>query len=91
MKFRKKPIIIDAVKWRGDNWPEVCGFLQEGNIRKYAVNPSDESISITTLEGVMKASLFDWIIRGIKGELYTCKPEIFEVTYEVVEGEKHVD
>ena len=83
-KYRKKPVVIDAIQWTGNNWPDVCGFIQDlcGNMQKYVVAPETNSIAIETLEGTMTASVGDWIIRGVKGELYPCKPDIFEATYE---------
>lgn len=85
-KYRKKPVVIEAVKWRGDNWPEVFDFLhdEKGNIQSYARRPS-EDLKIKTLEGTMVAEIGDWIIKGVKGEFYPCKPDIFEQTYEKVE------
>lgn len=83
MKYRKKPIVIDAIKWDGtnvlvwiDQFPESRHFLQIENAQE---------ITIKTLEGNMTARQGDYIIRGIKGELYPCKADIFEATYEKVE------
>jgi hypothetical protein len=88
-QYRKKPVVIDAVQWLGvgvagpcpkwlaealDNTPdEPGGVMRMGN-----------EVHIGTLEGVMVAKPDDWIIKGIKGELYPCKPDIFEATYEPV-------
>lgn len=85
MKYRKKPVTIEAVKWRGDNWPEVFKFINapEGNMENYAQRP-DGTLGIVTLEGTMTANVGDWVIRGVKGELYPCKPDIFEATYDAV-------
>ena len=79
MKFRKKPVVIEAVQWNGTNTGEVRGFM-------FPVVPIVESgcIAIFTLEGRMIAQEGDWIIKGIKGEFYPCKPDIFEATYEKV-------
>jgi len=81
MKFRKKPIVIEAFKWTGDTKPfpqewknEVCCLSHDGN---YSGNPH-----IHTLEGNMDITNGDWIIKGIAGEFYPCKPDIFEKTYE---------
>jgi hypothetical protein len=79
MKFRKKPIIIEAEQfWPGvEPWPD-------GVYESYLYgNP--ESYVITTLEGNMNVTPGDWIITGVKGEKYPCKPDIFEATYEKVE------
>lgn len=79
MKFRKKPVVIEAVQWNGNNLAEIESFL--GAI-KYPIDAM--GIIISTLEGNMVASVGDFIIKGINGEFYPCKPEIFEKTYEVV-------
>ena len=80
MKFRKKPVVIEAVQWDGSNVDEVLGFiLTTGSAYRKLDN---NQIAIETLEGTMAASKGDWIIKGVKGEFYPCKPDIFEVTYE---------
>jgi hypothetical protein len=122
-KFRKKPVVIDAVRWRGyannlgiteeapdqpleitaDNmhgikwgpfpeWlPAVAGVidsLPEGQVPSIPVGTvfrQDDALWIGTLEGAMRADMGDWIIRGIKGEIYPCKPHIFAATYDAVE------
>ena len=76
--FKKKPVIIEAIQWKGDNLPELAPLT--GNVK--TVEQKEDTLLITTLEGVMTASLNDWIIKGVKGELYPCKPDIFEATYE---------
>lgn len=81
MKFRKKPVIIEAIHWNGDNVAELCDFTKDVDDVRY----SDDVLIIPTLEGDMVASKGDWIIRGVKGEYYPCKPDIFEATYEAVE------
>ena len=93
-KFRKKPVIIEAVQYKSNNFDAICDFLGTTPIPKH--NPDfgvDENgntnepylgIYIGTLEGDMLASNGDWIIKGVNGEFYTCKPEIFEKTYEEV-------
>ncbi len=79
MKFRKKPIVIDAIKYDGTlesvlplGMPEVCQDF------------CSDDLLIPTLEGEMRALKGDYIIKGIKGEFYPCKPDIFESTYEQV-------
>lgn len=88
-KFRKKPVVIEAVQYLGECSP-VLDFLTESECSRVAFVPGKRArhraIRIETLEGVMLAKAGDWIIRGIKGELYPCKPDIFEATYEAVEG-----
>lgn len=78
MKFRKKPVVVDAIQWTGENHDEIMKFV--GN----DVSRGDGKIYIDTLEGIMSASIGDWVIKGVKGEFYPCKPDIFERTYEAV-------
>lgn len=81
-QYRKKPIVITAVKYDGNiRSLDVFPFSE---IEHFIVN-RDKTIRIPTLEGDMIASVGDYIIRGIKGEYYPCKPDIFEETYEIVE------
>ena len=82
MKYRKKPVVIDAVQWVGENLGEVAEFLGATDLD---IKLSTESMFIHTLEGIMEASKGDWIIKGVQGEFYPCKPDIFEATYEPVE------
>ena len=82
MKFRKKPVVIDAVQWKGNNSTEVIAL---GGIKECEQSFVGDDLIIYTLEGAMKANKNDWIIKGVKGELYPCKPDIFEATYEPVE------
>ncbi len=82
MKFRKKPVVIEALRWEGEGTLEsVRKFLGDDFICWHTAH---DSILIRTLEGTLSASLGDWIIRGVKGEHYACKPDIFERTYEQV-------
>ena len=76
-RFRKKPVVIDARQLTADN---VLDLFHWCNGKELDDNPS--SIVIKTMEGNMTASEGDWIIRGIKGEFYPCKPDIFAATYE---------
>jgi hypothetical protein len=96
MKYKKKPVVIDAVQWTGENHREVFDFLTENAFDKESMQVSGEhfyidhykvqgGLIIKTLEGEHLASIGDFIIRGIKGEYYPCDPEIFEQTYEKVE------
>ena len=90
MKFRKKPVVIEAVQLRWDNWDEMCQFANVGklsNARQEGILNQDEtmSLAIPTLEGIMVGKQGDWIIKDVKGEYYPCKPDIFEATYEKVE------
>lgn len=79
MKYRKKPVVIEAVQWTGDNLKEVDEFMGV----KY-IEVDTNAILIQTLEGDMLASIGDYIIKGVQGEFYPCKPDIFKATYEEV-------
>lgn len=89
MKYRKKPVVIEAVRWNGMNKSEIEQFagdnvkievIRESNA-EYGI-PSQIDCMIKTLEGDMMASPGDYIIKGVKGEFYPCKPDIFEKTYD---------
>lgn len=96
-KYRKKPVVIDAILWSGGNESEVMEFVFADDRWKEGVEdgyvggpgightPALGTLDIPTLEGMMTAQAGDWIIRGVKGELYPCKPDIFEATYEEVQ------
>ena len=98
MKFRKKPVVIEAVQLRWDTWGEMCdhaevGRLDEGKPQGCYIGSDGKALPdgmasevmgllIPTLEGLMLATENDYVIRGVKGELYACKPDIFAATYE---------
>lgn len=84
MKYRKKPVEIEAVQWNGKNFDEIYDFMY-GVFKQTIMDTSDNKIIINTLEGDMTASIGDFIIKGVKEEFYPCKPDIFELTYEKVE------
>ncbi len=103
IKFRKRPVVIDAFQMtqqrRQDNseWPDwlhKAWNLPRGNqgsvfATDFPDSDGTERISIITLEGTMLVDWNDWIIMGVKGELYPCKPDIFEATYDLLdEGKK---
>lgn len=79
MKFKKKPVTIDAIQWNGKNTEEVSKFVGES----LTIDTND--LKINTLEGTMTASVGDFIIKGVKGEFYPCKPDIFEQTYDAAQ------
>lgn len=81
MKYRKKPVVIEAVQWTGKNANEVARFA-EG---KAIAGVFHDCFTVQTLEGVMQARVGDYIIKGVNGEFYPCKPDIFAKTYEAVE------
>lgn len=89
MKVRKKPVEVEAVQLRWDNWSEMCKFIgvDQGENQPHG-NQDGEAIGldIPTLEGVMHANENDYIIKGVQGEFYPCKPDIFEATYEIIEA-----
>lgn len=83
-KYRKKPVVIEAMQW-GDNISELTSFLSlSDRIMKF----TNSVLEIDTLEGTMIARKGDWIIKGVKGEFYPCKPDIFKQTYEEVKEGK---
>ncbi len=97
MKYRKKPVVIEAMLWTGYNYTESEVFMGEGLAKGHYEIASREAGNgwtdgaysnsakiIKTLEGDMRCQPGDWIIKGIKGEFYPCKPDIFEATYEAV-------
>ncbi len=90
MKYRKKPVVIDAVRWTGENREEIRTFCSNGAFLPPARqdtegNTTEWYLVIDTLEGVMHAEIGDYIIKGVNGEYYPCKPDIFAKTYERVE------
>ena len=89
MKYRKKPVVVEAVQLLESNPGEAIDFIGRERIATASWEGRREeavlTIGIRTLEGVMTAHFGDWIIRGVAGEVYPCKPEIFEQTYEPVE------
>ena len=80
MKFRKKPVVIDANVWT----PESCTAKSLADLHGWKIDFVG-NVYIPTLEGTMICNVGDWIIRGVKGEYYPCKPDIFEMTYEPVD------
>lgn len=97
MKFRKKPVVIEAMQWDGTAngaTPIIDWTLSHGSTAGYRCSDpercsereDDHTIAIPTPEGTMSATAGDWIIRGVQGEFYPCKPDIFAATYEAVEA-----
>jgi hypothetical protein len=80
-RYTKKPVEIEALQWTGENTKEIVAFCSDCfSYQKDNVNV----LVINTLEGTMKASIGDYVIKGIKGEFYACKPDIFVMTYDEV-------
>lgn len=103
MKARKKPVIVEAVQWNGKNVVEIYNHLEDLNVEnQWEVKTSGKNfyikfengtcrlgtLMIKTLEGEHKASIGDYIIKGVNGEFYSCKPDIFEKTYDVVDDDE---
>lgn len=87
-RYRKKPVVIEAYQvpttWPPVRYEPFPGWLIDAADSIKQADDDPRAMLITTLEGVMRADPGDWIIRGIKGELYPCKPDIFAATYEPV-------
>jgi hypothetical protein len=82
-QYRKKPVVITAVQYDGNfRCLDIFSIVEVGNIRLGKEEDGSPYLLIPTLEGDMKCSKGDYIIKGIKGEFYPCKPDIFEATYE---------
>lgn len=89
MKYKKKPVVVEAVQWTGENHEEIRNFCKRDAFFTPAVQDTEGhtakwSLAIDTLEGVMYAEIGDYIIKGVNGEFYPCKPNVFAKTYEVV-------
>ncbi|HEP1371418.1 TPA: hypothetical protein VB420_000022 [Streptococcus pyogenes] len=76
MKYHKKPVVVEAIQFTGTNYEKIKEFIGQNTLC------STLSIVIPTLEGDMVAQKGDYIIKGIAGEFYPCKPDVFEQTYE---------
>ena len=83
-QYRKKPVAIEAIQWTGENLTEVARFV--GESAKIDFGIGETKLYIKTLEGDHYATPGDYIIKGVQGEFYPCKPDIFQLTYEAVEG-----
>jgi hypothetical protein len=91
-RFRKKPVEIEAIQNEGE-WGPIVKWLQFIKSSYFVFKPGEQppitrnddgSLNIVTLEGVMRADVGDWVIQGVKGEIYPCKPDIFAATYDPV-------
>ena len=90
-QYRKKPVVIEAIQWTGENIQECFEFVgnkmatQKTKYFSSSGEPFEQTdIVIFSLEGAMSASIGDYLIKGVEGEFYPCKPDIFERTYEEV-------
>ena len=95
MYYRKKPVVIEAIQWNGNNLTEIKEFVGDSLVydiidTAWQVGKGKPHVlmKIKTLEGDMNASIGDYIIKGVDGEFYPCKPDIFEKTYEEVQPEE---
>jgi len=103
MKFRKKPVVIEAIQLTWSNWNKICDFVpkpwfdrgvyldDKGQVLPEGKTSDKMGLLINTLEsnlitGSLLATEGDWIIQGVKGEFYPCKPDIFVATYDKVES-----
>lgn len=82
-KFRKKPVVIEAIQFTKDNFQECCDFVGSENLND-GTSEDEGFIGIITSEGDHNTRYGDWIIKGVEGEFYPCKPSIFDATYEPV-------
>lgn len=96
LKATKKPVTIECIKWEGDNLFEVQSFIEGREIKlqtmaeldyweRFQMTVKKNGLIVKTLEGQHIASVGDYIIKGVKGEFYPCKPDIFLETYDIVE------
>jgi len=81
-RYCKKPVVVEAVQWTGKNLSEISSFCQSAE--RFVFEEFRPALYIHTLEGNMRAFVGDYIIKGVGGEFYPCKPDIFEQTYEEV-------
>lgn len=99
MKYRKKPVVVEVIQWNGTNHREMFDFLTNYEKTNDFISTSGENfyidhekvkggLIIKTLEGEHIATIGDYIIKGVEGEFYPCKPDIFEKTYEMVGEDK---
>lgn len=94
MKYRKKPLVIEAIQFTPDTMNQCFNFVTCNRSADFGEDDGEGNappvLKIQTLEGVMTAEIGDWIIKGVKGEFYPCKPDIFAATYETVEEHETV-
>lgn len=95
-RYRKKPVVVEAVQFTGDNTSSIARFIGDDEPDRYIGH--HDTVIIDTLEGPMRADVGDYVIRGTSGEHYPCKPDIFKQAYDVVgddeipgPGEPHFD
>lgn len=86
LKFRKRPIVVEAMQFTGKNCYDILKFIGRTELLLTGLNEIHQTDCpvIPTLEGNMNTTPGDWIIKGVNGEFYPCKPDIFDKTYEEV-------
>ena len=80
-KYRTKPCEIEAIQWTGNNEEEILSFVKNKHYISF-----DGDLYLITLEGEMKANVGDYIIKGLRGDFYPCKPDVFQKKYELIDG-----
>lgn len=87
-KYRKKPVVVEAMQYTVDNIDQFCDWCTDAVVERDIVSgEAILNVYINTLEGVHHVSPYDFGIKGVQGEFYPCKPDIFHATYESVDGE----
>ena len=77
-KYRKRPVVVEAIQWTGENYKDVQEFAGKKTVNHF----SEKVLTIRTLKGYRAVSCGDYIIKGTRGEFYPCKPDVFQETYE---------
>lgn len=77
-KYRKRPVVVEAIQWTGENYKDVQEFAGKKTVNHF----SEKVLTIRTLKGYRAVSCGDYIVKGIRGEFYPCKPDVFQETYE---------
>lgn len=83
-RYRKMPVEIEAMQFDGGNYPEIVSWIYDAEGRKTPARGQGTELYIDTLEGTMHVTKGDYVIKGVQGEFYPCKPDIFAATYEEV-------
>lgn len=83
-KYKTKPCEIEAIKWTGDNFEEISKFTNCKAYMELMYSSMKEELIIKTLEGDMMSTVGDYIIKGLRGEFYPCKPDVFHKKYEEI-------
>jgi NADH:ubiquinone oxidoreductase subunit C len=84
LTVRKKPVVVQAMLWTGDNWDELEAWCPYGLTYKKNIGDRKAVVIVDTLEGHMQCNVGDYIIKGVENEVYPIKKDIFKKTYEIV-------